>query len=288
MGKPDPEDQLSPEELADASPPVTPDELSEFLGRKATLKRAMGIIRPKVKEQDVEDRVHTAAGEAMAASTMPRRASMQAWFDRICRRVVASNYRVAARRKKYQGPMPQAPVLRDEAGEPIDDLGDAIVDNDPSVDPSKEDPRLEGILFARFMRDATKDDALERETFAIMEEWTDDEDERSVAEIAKAHGLTEDAVYKRVERLRLKYEAPFRRWRNGMFLWLFLGTSVAIAIGVFLWRWLTPDIRPDPDFNPPRPPPSASASAAPPEPTFDQAQPPPPDGLKPGQKPPKP
>ena len=279
------DDKPSPIEAADDPPRVTRDELRDFLGRKDVLRRATGIVKAHGKGQEAGDLVNTAVVNAMASPVMPRRASMQAWFDRICRNTVTTKHRSDADRKKYQGPMPVAPALLDEAGEPIDDPGDAIVDIDPCTNPDAEDPHLEGILLRRFLRDATASDPHERETFAVMEEWSEDEDERSLAEIATAHGISEDAAYKRVERLRTKYEPRYRRWRNGMFLLAFLGGALVIVVAVLVWRLRSDDIKPDPDFNPPRPPPSASASAGPPDTPFEPAQPTTPDGLKPGGKP---
>jgi DNA-directed RNA polymerase specialized sigma24 family protein len=130
---------------------VNRGDLREFLSRPETLRRARGIIREKVKPQDVDDLLNLAVADAMGKTEdkLPRQASTQAWFDRICRRRIADRYRKAARRKTWEGDMPEAPVLRDEAGEPVGDPGDAVADVGPSVDPEAPDYRAEGWLLTR-------------------------------------------------------------------------------------------------------------------------------------------
>jgi DNA-directed RNA polymerase specialized sigma24 family protein len=290
-------DEPSDEEKHDESPRVTRAELRAFIGKPATYARARGIIGEKMKGQDVDDLVGEAIAEALETrdENLPRAASIHAWFDRICRRRVAKRYAKLERRKKYEGAMPVAPAVVDEAGEPIEDPGDAVVDVDPHYESVHvaQDWRAEGWLLRRWMRDQVRGDPRDRETWAIMEELAeaDEEDKLSYKRLADRHGMTEAQLYKRVERLREKYKRRYEAWRNRMaFALLKWGAAVVlagVAIAWVVWRLLhpapPPEIGPDPDEQ--RPAPSASASAAPPfEPALPtQPQPGPPKPDKPPQ-----
>jgi DNA-directed RNA polymerase specialized sigma24 family protein len=297
-GAPTEFDEPSDEEKHDESPRVTRAELRAFIGRPATYARARGIIGDKVKGQEVDDLVGEAIAEALETrdENLPRAGSIQAWFDRICRRRVAKRYAKVERRKKHEGPMPEAPAVVDEAGEPVEDPGDAVKDVDPRVEPHPvaTDWRAEGWLLRRWMRQEVASDPRDRETWAIMEELAAaDEDEKlSYKKLAERHGMTEAQLYKRMERLREKYKRRYEKWRNGMFVALLKWGAVAVVAGVAIawvvWKLLhpapPPEIGPDPDLQ--RPVPSASPSAAPPFepalPTQEEPQTPKP------QTPPKP
>lgn len=293
----DHEDEDEPVDPKDDSPRVTRKELLDFLSRPATLQRARGIVRQNVKGDDVEDVVSQAVADALAKTDdkLPRRNSIQAWFDRIVRRRVADRHRKQARRKKHEGAMPEAPAVLDEAGEPVEDPGDAVKDVEPSVDPHPiaEDWRAEGWLLRRWMRQEVAEDPRDRETWAIMEELADSEDGDGLSykKLAERHGMSEAQLYKRMERLRAKYRRRYEEWRNGMFVALLKWGVAAVVAGVVIawvaW-WLlqppvAPEIRRDPDEL--KPAPSASASAEPPFepalPTQPSAPPKPPAPLKP-------
>jgi len=268
-------DEPSDEEKQDESPRVTRAELRAFVGKPTTYARARAIIGQKVKGQEVDDLVGEAIAEALETKdeNLPRTASIQAWFDRICRRRVAKRYAKLARRKKHEGPMPVAPAVVDEAGEPVEDPGDAVKDVDPRVEPHPiaNDWRAEGWLLRRWMREQVASDPRDRETWAIMEELAEAEDGEGLSykRLAEQHGMTEAQLYKRVERLREKYRRRYEEWRNGMVMaFLRWGAAAVVAGAVIawvLWKLLQPTppavIGPDPGF---KPAPSASASAAPP------------------------
>ncbi len=286
-------DEPSDEERQDESPRVTRAELRAFVGKPTTYARARTIIGQKVKEQEVHDLVGEAIAEALETKdeNLPRTASIQAWFDRICRRRVAKRYEKLARRKKYEGPMPEAPAVVDEGGEPVEDPGDAVKDVDPRVEPHPiaNDWRAEGWLLRRWMREQVAGDPRDRETWAIMEELAEAEDGEGLSykRLADQHGMTEAQLYKRVERLREKYRRRYEQWRNGMVMALLKWGAAAVVAGAViawvLWKLLQPAppavIGPDPEF---RPAPSASASA---EPPFEPALPTQPEAPP---KPPKP
>lgn len=182
-----------------------------------------------------------------------------------------------------------------------------VKDESPEIDeeaPPAPDPaivqywRAEGWLLRRWMRDEVAADPRDRETWAIMEELADADDDEGLSykKLAAKHGMTEAQLYKRVERLREKYRRRYERWRNGMFL-AFLRWGAAIVVGGvaiawILWWLLRPDppsrIERDPDEL--QPAPSASASAEPPfEPALPTQPPAPPRPDKPPTpKPPTP
>jgi len=265
---------------ADDPTRVTRDELRAFLSRPEVLARARTIVGLRAPEQDVNDLVDEAVASALGKKTMPRRASVQPWFDRVVRRRIADRYRKRARREPYEGPMPQAPAILDEAGEPVDDPGDAVVDVDPSVDPTEPDFHAEGWLLRRWMSRAVSDDANDRETWAIMEQLADADDDAKVTykQLAEHHGLTEAQLYKRIERLKAKYGERYEKWRNGFFLLLALGAFVLVAaVAAWLLRPRGEDIQRDwGGERAPRlaPSASASASAGPPDTPFEPALPP--------------
>jgi DNA-directed RNA polymerase specialized sigma24 family protein len=289
-----PEEEPEPADEDDESPRVTREELRAFLSRPETLRRAASIIGGRVRQDYVGDFVQDAVSDALAAKELPRVSRLQAWFDRCCRNVIARVYRKRARRAKHEGEMPEAPAVVDEAGEPVDDPGDAVKDVDPRVEPLYvgDEWRTEGWLLRRWMRQEVASDPRDRETWAIMEELADAEDEEKLSykKLADKHGMTEAQLYKRVERLREKYRQRYERWRSGMVLALLKWGLAAVVAGVViawaLWKLVAPSmppqIRRDPDELSPAP--SASASDTPFEPALPTQPPAPP---KP-QTPPKP
>ncbi len=292
-GEGDAGDEDAPVDAGDHSPVVTRDELRAYLSLRATLARARAVIAKRVQGQDVDDLVSVAVEHAMAVpdDALPRRASIVAWFDRVCARRVADHHRKRARRAKYEGDIPAPAVQRDEAGEPVGDPDEAAAD--PRVDPREPDWRAEGWLLRGWMREQVAGDANDEQTWAIMEELADDEAGLTYKQLAARHGMSEAQLYKRVQRLKDKYRERFEKWRNGAILaWIKWGIVVAAVVaGVawIIWRWLGPDIRRDPDENrPPRPVPTLSA--APSDTPFEPALPPsppspPPQEPKPGDKP---
>ncbi len=196
--------------------------------------------------------------------------------------------------------MPEAPAVLDEAGEPVEDPGDAVVDIDPHVVPAHvvTDWRAEGFLLRRWMRDRVANDPKDRETWAIMEELADGEDGEKLTykKLAARHAMSEAQLYKRVERLREKYKDEYEKWRNGMFVALLKWGAVVVAvvatIAWVVWKLLhpvppPPEIQRDPDEL--KPAPSATVRDIPFEPALPteppSAQPPRPTQPAPGPKP---
>ncbi|HEX8793346.1 MAG TPA: hypothetical protein VF765_20525 [Polyangiaceae bacterium] len=296
------DEQPDPADEDDGTPRAIAADVHEFLSRRATLMRAAGIIGKRVPPDQVGDFVNDAVVQAQSAVKLPALGKLQAWFDSICRRVVARHYRKKKRREKHEGQLPEQPVQLDEAGEPIPaDAVDPVFDVDPSTDPREADesPRAEGVLFARWMRWAVAGNPTDRETWAMMEEWADGEDDGKTYEsIAQSRGMSEAAFKKRAQRLREKYRPRYEKWRHrAVFVLVLFG---AFAVVICLYVVLRKDERPNP-AAPQSPQPVQSASAGPPElpfepalPTTAQPQSPPSPkpplpapGPKPGDKPPR-
>jgi DNA-directed RNA polymerase specialized sigma24 family protein len=273
-----PEEEPEPADEDDGSPRVTREELRAFLSRPDTLRRAASIIGARVRPDHVGDFVQDAVSDALAARELPRASKLQPWFDRCCRNVIARAYRKHARRAKHEGEMPEAPAVVDEAGEPVEDPGDAVRDIDPRVEPLYlgDDWRTEGWMFRRWMRQEVGSDPRDRETWAIMEELADAEDDEALSykKLAAKHGMSEAQLYKRIERLRGKYRQRYVKWRSGMLVVLLRWGLTAIVAGVViawaLWKLLSPAPPPqilrDPDELGPAP--SATASDTPFEPSL--------------------
>jgi DNA-directed RNA polymerase specialized sigma24 family protein len=270
-------DDAQPDDAGDESPRVTVDELRAYLSLRDTHRRLAGIVAQSVREDRVHDVVADACARALRSRWLPRRAAMKGWVDEICRRQIADETRKRKRRARHEGPMPETPVIRDETGRPVADPGDAVIDTDPSTDPRAESPVVEGTIARRWMREAVKDDPQDRETFAMMEEWADaDEDEATYRAIAEKYKISESALKKRAQRLREKYEPRYRRWRNGMILLLLLGATLFVfALSKVLPRKPLPpgDIRPEPSTHPVAPVPSVPVKIDPKDTEFMPAQP---------------
>ena len=274
------DDDDEPVDEDDTGPPVTLEALKLFVATRPVLGKARTLIAARVPEKDADDLVNDAIERALRARKRPSEPRMQPWFDRICARTAAGHLRKRARRKKYEGAMPVAPVKLDEAGLPVADpyAGD-VADIDPSYDPEQEDFRAEGILLRRFLRQAVAGNARDEQTLSWMIQWADED--KTYAQIADENGVTLTEIGSRVHAFKKKYLERYRRYRNAVILLLVLAGA---AIVVLAW-WLWPGRRPAPAIGPdtwPLAPSSApSASAGPPARTFDQALPPSPSASVP-------
>lgn len=160
-----------------------------------------------------------------------------------------------------------------DAGEPVEDPGDAVRDVDPRVEPLYvgDEWRAEGWRLRRWMRQEVASDPRDRETWAILEELADAEDDEKLSykKLADRHGMTEAQLYKRVERFREKYRRRYEQWRSRAVLVLLRWGAVAVAAGVVIaWvvsKLLSPappprilrepdELRPAPSTMPSKPP----------------------------------
>jgi len=254
-----------PDDDTDDSLRIPREALDAFLALPETRERAAGIIGKRAPRQEVPILLSEAISDALGASKRPAEDRVKAWFDTICRKVVARWHRKRAKQKLREGPMPRAQQPRDEAGLPIADAGNAFVDIDASFDPEADDFRAVGVLFTRWMRSAVAKDPRDRETFAMMEEWVrsqqEDDVEKTYEDIAREHEISVSALYKRIERLKTKYEKRYKQWRKRfMVMLMLLGGALVIVLAIVVWWMLQPRA---PTAVPIAPEPMPSASAAP-------------------------
>jgi DNA-directed RNA polymerase specialized sigma24 family protein len=234
-GRPHPDDV---DEAGDESPRATAQDVEAFVKLPATRKRIAGIVGESIPSPRVKDVVHDVCVRALASKWLPREAKLKSWLDSVTRREIADQTRKRVRRAKYEGATPVAPAVLDEAGLPIEDPGDAVVDIDASTDPTRENPVHEGMLMRRWMSGAVAGDETARVTFEILEEWadaTEDEDDdakkkATLRRLAKKRGLSEDAFYKRYERLKETYLPRYKRWRNGMIILFLFGATLLVVV----------------------------------------------------------
>ncbi len=253
-----------PDDDTDDSLRIAREALEAYLALPETRERAAGIIGKRAPRQEVSILLSEAISDALGASRRPAEDRVKAWFDVICRKVVARYHRKRAKQKLHEGPMPRAQQPRDEAGLPIADAGNAFVDIDASFDPETDDFRATGVLFTRWMRSAVADDPQDRETFAMMQEWVrsqeEDEVEKTYEDIASEHEISVGALYKRIERLKTKYEKRYRQWRKRfMVMLMLLGGALVIVLAIVVW-WLLQPRAPAAVPIAPEPVPSASAT----------------------------
>ena len=284
MGKRDdetgPDDDDAPEGDDEACAPGEPLPLEivrAFLARKETVAWVFARVRAKVPEPLVEEIAQDALARALrSAHTATDESALGAWTGTITDREIADAHKKRKRRGTFEGPMPEAPLPRDEAGEPVADdsveAEEARAAFDPSYDPARDDVRVQGWLMCRYLEQAVRGNARDAETLSWMMAWADGD--KTYEQIAAERRISPGAIAKRVFLFKEKYLPRYRRYRNGMIvLWL----TVAVAVGVAVWLLLRPragavePIHADPDF---KPLPSASAPpVAPPDRPFEPAGP---------------
>lgn len=196
-------------------------------------------------------------------------------------RLVANHLEQRRVRSEYEGAMPKRPTRQDEVGRHV---RDEEADRDASTNPRAENPRIEGVLMRRYLKQAVEGNERDEQTLHWMLENNDEEVPYEA--IAERTGIPLGTVHWRVHDFKERYFPKYTRWRNNgalLLLLLLLGAVVFWATRPPAARKLEP-IQPAPEFRWTAP--SASASTAPPEPgpppRFDNAQPTqPPPRLKP-------
>lgn len=262
----------------EAPEPVTPAQWRAFVSHPDTVAWVNAHVAEKVNEHYCEEVAQDALMELVTATPARYAHELKATRRTVADRVIADHHAKRARRKKYEGEMPTAPVRRDEAGEPVADTDDeGLVDADPSFDPEKTDFRAEGWLLRRFLRDAVAGNARDEETLSWMVAWSDDD--KTYKQIADENGLAVGVVNTRVFEFKKKYAPRYERYRNRFVVLLLialLAAAVALAYALRPRAKSEPPILPDREgeLAPPRP--SAVPPPPPPAPTdgrFDQAAP---------------
>ncbi len=267
-----------------------------YVNGKEARAMVMRRVASKMPANDVEDFTQEALGEAASsAATLRDPAKRESWLLSITDNVIADELARRKRRAPYQGPMPTAPVQRDEAGEPIpeDDFASDLgtVDIDPAVDPRGDGTETLGQWARRFLQQEVSGHPTDEQTLAWILAVMDGE--TTYRQIAEAEGIRERTLNQRVLAFKKKYVPRWKKRRNTMIVLLVLfGLGVAI-LAIVVWSLLRKpaqkleDIRPEPLAPPP-----ASASAAPLAPPddgiFRPAEPTEPDPKKAPQPAPQP
>jgi DNA-directed RNA polymerase specialized sigma24 family protein len=286
MARDDDHEPPSGEEPAPPPRPLRP-KVGDFLARPEVMRWVHKRVRAKLPEQDCEQEAQSVLQELVEKTKWPDSDEpkvLWAVVKTVCRCCIADYLEKRKTRRQYEGETPGPRKIQDEAGDYVVDEENTA---DPSHDPRAVEQRTEGLLLRTYLEQAVKEDARDEEVYGWMVAWSDDE--LTYPQIAELAGLSEDDVYKRVQRFKEKYLPRYRRWRNGMFLLLLLG---AVVVCLAWWvlqqmphRPKVEDIRPSPDV--PQLAPSGSATGEPvepppaPEPSFNNAWPTNPDARAP-------
>jgi DNA-directed RNA polymerase specialized sigma24 family protein len=252
-----------------------------YVARKETMDWIQRRVASKVDTQLVEQLSQDACLECIeSAASLESEEAAPRWVMTITDRVVADHHTKRAGRKPHEGRMPRQVLARDEAGIPIKPDSAQADPNAPdgdtrlgADDPERETPRREGFLMQRFLREAVKGNARDEETLAWMEEWA--EGDKSYDQIAREHDVSANAVHKRVQAFKEEYFPKYRRWRNGMILFLILAGAIVYVIFRALGHAAEPV--PAPIHADPSPAPPASATAG--DAGLPTLAPPPDDGI---------
>ena len=218
------------------STPVTPAALRAYLNAPDVAAHLRAMVMRRVPRQVVDDVRNDAIVKMCATTSLPITAALGGWVETTTLSAVADYIRSKGRRGGR------------EIGE--DDI-------DERAAPVPEPPRDR----TEWLRKRVKKSRIDAETLAILEVQA--EADLTRAQVAARYGMTEDALKKRVQRFRAKYEDEWKRERT--WIWLLrvlVGTVVAVAIaGAIVYaRRARPPLPIGPE---PVPSASAAPSAAP-------------------------
>jgi len=254
----------------DEATPMAPTrkEVHAFVALKATRAWVKRRVASHVRRRDLDEVADEAIERCIKSAGSAKDASaLRAWVQTITDRTIADHLDKRRVRAQYEGPMPVAPVARDEAGEPIDeehaeatfeaDLN--AVDIDASVDPRVQDKHAEGLWFLHFLRAEVKGNPADEQTLDWMVTWA--EGDKSYDDIARENKMRPGTVYQRVHAFKEKYVPRWEKHRNRTVFVLLLGATILALLAWWLWRKAAPRV--EPIAPEPIVVPSASASATP-------------------------
>jgi DNA-directed RNA polymerase specialized sigma24 family protein len=254
----------------DEAAPMAPTrkEVHAFVALKATRAWVKRRVASRVKRRDTDEVADEAIERCLKSAGSAKDASaLRAWVQTITDRTIADHLDKLRVRADHEGPMPVAPVARDEAGEPIPE-GDPeatfeadlnAVDIDASVDPRVHDKHAEGLWFLHFLRAEVKGNPADEQTLEWMVTWA--EGDKSYDDIARENNLRPGTVYQRVHAFKEKYVPRWEKHRNRTVFVLLLGAAVLALVAWWLWPTAAPKV--EPIAPEPIVVPSASASATP-------------------------
>jgi RNA polymerase sigma factor (sigma-70 family) len=263
----DPPDEEEPDDEGPADAPrLTPEELEAQLKVPAVTDRIKAAIREtgrtKLTDEDAEDLFQRACMRALRASRRPFvGGNTPAWFGRVATFETLDFLRKRAKEVRRLDRSKDAEERAEQvADEPLDGLD--------------ESETLQAWLAKRVAGNEKEREFLQVLMRKARENLTS-------AQAAKLLDISENAFDKRVQALKNKYgpaRQQYTKRRNAVLLALklFLGAAVVVGLVLFAWWWLhRDDIVRDPSENAPLRPRAAPSVDAAPEPTFNQALPPP-------------
>ena len=211
--------------------PVTPAALRAYLNAPDVIAHLRAMVHRRVPRQVVDDVRNDAIVKMCATTSLPIAAALGGWVETTTLSAVADYVRNKGRRGGRE-------------------VGEEDIDERAAPIPEPPADRTE------WLRKRVKKSRIDTETLAILE--TQAEADLTRAQVAARYGMTEDALKKRVQRFRAKYEDEWKRERTWIWLLRLLGISVAVAIlGAVMYA------RRERPVLPIGPEPVPSASAAP-------------------------
>ncbi len=243
-------------------------EVHAFVALKTTRAWVKRRVASRVKRRDLDEVADEAIERCIKSAASAKDASaLRAWVQTITDRTIADHLDERRVHAQYEGPMPAAPVARDEAGEPIDESDQEAtfeadldaVDIDASVNPRVQDKHAEGLWFLHFLRAEVKGNPADEQTLEWMITWA--EGDKSYDDIARENNLRPGTVYQRVHAFKEKYVPRWEKHRNRTVFVLLLGAALLALLAWWLWPKPAPKI--EPIAPEPIVVPSASASATP-------------------------
>ena len=226
-----PDDPPSDPPGGDGGEPISPAALRKYLGSPDVLAHIGAMVKRRVPRQVVEDVLNDAIVKMCASGALPREAAVGGWVETSTLSAITDHLRKTGRRDG-----------RETAVDDIDERAETAPE--PSADRTE------------WLRKRVKKSRIDAETLAIVEVQAKSDLTR--AEVAARHGMTEDALKKRIQRFRVKYEDEWKRERMLIALLWLLGLGIVAAIVAIVLHG-----RPERGTLPIGPEPIPSASAAP-------------------------
>ena len=217
----------------DGSSRVTPVALRAYLAAPDVVAHLRAVVKRRIPRQAVEDVLNDAIVKMCATTALPIAAAIGGWVETSTVSAIADYLRSKGRRGAR------------EVG--VDDIDEhAVAATEPPEDRTE------------WLRKRVQKSRIDAETLAILEAQA--ESVLTRAQVAARYGMTEDALKKRVQRFRAKYDAEWKRERTWVWLLRLLVVGVAVAVGWTVVRALR-----EPPVLPIGPEPIPSASASPPD-----------------------
>jgi hypothetical protein len=212
-----------------AAQELDPAILRRFLSSQKALDIAAAAIKPVIPEQEVRDLAADAVIRALTARKPRVEAVIPWWLAQIARRVAARWLEKKNRRAKYEGPMPVRKAREDDyTGHEVEHhaapMGNYFDPDGPEDEEEMLDPFMDKIVAPhdRAILEVLREQARTKKTYAAL---------------AAERNESEDQLWRKIRRFKVKYRPRVRR-RRAVMLWLRkagVRTAVGIAVAGALW-----------------------------------------------------